>query len=100
MHPERDPMGARRENPILSSYRERGNLIVFARREFNEKTKKNYWLPVDSPFGEDVYAHIWTPISQVVDDWLVDYRKKHNGKHPNWEEVARKEYRACAVAKD
>ena len=35
-------------------------------------------------------------MNEKVDRWLFDYRTK-NGRDPEWEEVARKEYRACAV---
>jgi hypothetical protein len=93
-----------RENPLLDSYRKQGAILTFARQEVDyddEGREKKRWVRVsrpdeDGPDGERVYAHIWIPVDKVVDAWLSDYRTRF-GREPEWEEVARKEYRACAV---
>ena len=43
-------------------------------------------------------AFIWIPIADVVARWEAEYRTKH-GRAPQWEEVARKEYRGCPMEK-
>ena len=92
-----------RENPILDAYRKDGIPITFARQEYfydDEGKEEKRWVRVsgieDDSDEERVYAHIWIPVNEKVDRWLADYRTK-NGRDPEWEEVARKEYRACAV---
>jgi hypothetical protein len=91
------------ENPVLMDYRKRGLSITLAWRdtEYDENGKeRKFWVKASSlkdvPEGEEVRAHIWIPVDKVVDAWLSDYRTRF-GREPEWEEVARKEYRACAV---
>lgn len=37
---------------------------------------------------------VFTPLADIVAEWEDEYVKKH-GRRPDWEEVARKEYRGC-----
>ena len=103
-HDARDPGGKRIENPVLTEYRKSGfsPTLAWQDTEYDEDGKeKKVWVRVSgsqkAPEGEPVRAHIWIPVSDVVDRWLADYRTRF-GREPEWEEVARKEYRACAVA--
>ena len=94
-----------KENPRIEASKKKGATIVFARQEVNlksrKKPKEKIWVRVshpkeDGPNGERVMAFVFTPVSERVDRWLAEYREK-NGRDPEWEEVARKEYRACAI---
>lgn len=94
------------ENPLIEAYRKQGWPITLARQEVDPESRTNppekRWVRVrhpedDGPDEERVFAHIWIPIADVVDRWLSDYRIRF-GRDPEWEEVARKEYRACATS--
>ena len=92
------------ENPALTAYRKEGWPITLAWRdtEYDENgTEKKVWVrvssPKDAPKGEEVRAHVLIPVADVVERWLHKYRAEHGGRDPDWEEVARKEYRACKI---
>ena len=102
-------------NPLLASFRKAKFKITFAWREKAKKkedwededeveeVEKKRWIRVrtpseEGPNGERVVAHIWIPIADVVARWEAEYRTQH-GRAPQWEEVARKEYRGCPMEK-
>ena len=103
-HEARNPHGAVMENPALTAYRKEGWPITLAWRdtEYDENgNEKKVWVrvssPKDAPKGEEVRAHVLIPVADVVERWLHKYRAEHGGRDPDWEEVARKEYRACKI---
>ena len=62
-----------------------------------QERKKGHRVTVDPEDPTQSWVH--TPLADAVQEWENAYVTKH-GKRPDWEEVARKEYRGCRVEAD